>query len=458
MLAPEPVAHEPSVRLLEARASAERLLRSVALAPILGMGVATLVGAAGIYGLRGAGIDVAPASVGWILGVTGLTMLVCARWALRAPRAAAQVATASMLVSTLLAMWLSPEIGVPVGSLAAGACAVGGTLSARPGAWRWGPITAVAWGGAVLSVPLPVQERAGMLFFPPLLFLSLTALVAKVTQSLAENQAAALESLEALQAANEHLVRGRRAADAANQAKSSFLASMSHELRTPLNAIIGYSELILDAPKELDLGDVERIGHAGRHLLSLVNDVLDMSRIESGALEIHDEVVHVRALFDELRAVADGLAQDGDNRLAWEVAADVPERLRGDRLRVRQVLLNLVGNALKFTRQGSVRVAVQIDGGMLAVAVEDTGPGIDPELLQRLFVPFSQGRSRGLKHGGTGLGLAISQSLAHAMGGSIRVQTELGAGSVFLLELPLRTDGAVEVAGVGRSPVVAEAR
>lgn len=181
-----------------------------------------------------------------------------------------------------------------------------------------------------------------------------------------------------------------------------------------------------------------RIQRSGHHLLSLVNDVLDMSRIEQGEVEIRTGEVDVLGLIDELKDVASGLSKEGGNELVWRVAADLPEVIRADRLRVRQVVLNLMGNALKFTEGGRVQVEVDRSDKHLTFAVEDTGPGIEPALMERLFVPFSQGSNRGLRHGGTGLGLAISQSLARAMGGRITAESELGEGSRFTLELPLR--------------------
>ncbi|MCA9569747.1 MAG: hypothetical protein KC656_18010, partial [Myxococcales bacterium] len=212
---------------------------------------------------------------------------------------------------------------------------------------------------------------------------------------------------------------------------------MSHELRTPLNAILGYAELILDEPDALDVDDVQRIERSGRHLLSLVNDVLDMSRIESGALQIHEERVDLRRMVSEVHELTAGLAVDGGNELVCVVADDVPDTVAGDRLRVQQILLNLLGNALKFTQDGRVVVEVAVAAEVVALAVGDTGPGMPPELLEKVFVPFTQGETRGLKHGGTGLGLAISQSLARAMGGQITAESELGVGSRFVLELPV---------------------
>ncbi len=232
-------------------------------------------------------------------------------------------------------------------------------------------------------------------------------------------------------------------AEAAGRARTAFLASMSHELRTPLTAILGYGELLHDP----GCGESERRSHAGtilrngRHLISIIDDVLDMSRIEAGRLETRPEAADLGAVVRDvidmlhLRAEAKGLA------VRTELDGPVPLRVETDPVRLRQVLLNLVGNAVKFTARGEVRLrigAVRDDAGLgrLRISVSDTGPGIRPEVRERLFKPFERADdAMNRAQGGTGLGLAISLRLARMLGGDIRLESEPGAGSTFTVEV-----------------------
>jgi signal transduction histidine kinase len=236
------------------------------------------------------------------------------------------------------------------------------------------------------------------------------------------------------------LARAREAAEAANQAKSSFLATMSHELRTPLNAIAGYADLLaLEVAGELNPKQrafLDRIEHARKHLLGLIDDVLDFARLEAGRLVVRSREVDVATVVTEVEAMlaADvavrGLTysrQDGDAATVW---AD-PEK-------VRQILINLVGNAVKFTDVGGeVTVRWKSEAGMVRIEVADTGTGIAPEQLESIFSPFVQGDADLTRtRQGTGLGLAISRQLAWVMGGEIVVDSEPGRGSTFALILP----------------------
>lgn len=231
----------------------------------------------------------------------------------------------------------------------------------------------------------------------------------------------------------------RQAAEAANRAKTYFLANVSHEIRTPMTAILGYAELLGND----DLGPAERadcvetIRRNGDHLMAIINDILDLSKIESGQFTVEPsdtvvaEVVRDVVQLLQVRAVAKGI------QLVHVVEGDAPRvPVRTDPVRLRQVLLNLVGNAVKFTDQGSVRVSVSAERDAqrmrFRIATHDTGPGIEPEQLGRLFQPFSQAdASHTRRHGGTGLGLAISQRLAKLLGGQIDAASEPGRGSVF---------------------------
>ncbi|MEZ4236203.1 MAG: response regulator [Myxococcota bacterium] len=229
-------------------------------------------------------------------------------------------------------------------------------------------------------------------------------------------------------------------AEAASEAKSRFLANMSHELRTPLNAIIGYAEILMEDVDVDAIEDLERIRSSGRHLLGLINDVLDLSKIEAGKLALVAEEIDVGALVAELRQAVAPLVPARRNTLLIEVHGDVPPLL-GDPMRVRQVLLNLLSNALKFTEGGTVRLDVRCEEQRsLVFAVRDTGIGIGKEQFARLFRPFVQADdSTSRRYGGTGLGLALSQRLAQMMEGEITVRSEVGEGSTFTFSLPLRS-------------------
>lgn len=246
------------------------------------------------------------------------------------------------------------------------------------------------------------------------------------------------------------LAEARDRADAANRAKTAFLASMSHELRTPLHAILGYAHL-LGGDSALPAGARERlgiIGSSGRHLLRLINDVLDLSKIEAGRLDLHPAPFDLPALLQEIsrahepRATARGLVFRGPE------PAGLPAAVLGDAAKLRQVLENLLGNAIKFTHRGEVRLlAMPGVSGRVHFEVSDTGPGIPPEDLERLFQPFTQLHHASGAEPGTGLGLAIAQRLVVLMGGRIEASSTVGQGSRFRFEIPLPATGAA-----GRTP------
>jgi signal transduction histidine kinase len=243
----------------------------------------------------------------------------------------------------------------------------------------------------------------------------------------------------------ERLRETKDLADQANKAKSIFLAKMSHELRTPLNAVIGYSELLLEDVEmkgggETKLADLKRINSAGRHLLSLVTDVLDLSKIESNAMDLKLETFDLAGLIEEVIANARPLMERGHNRLVVKSGENLG-MLQTDQTKLRQAALNLLSNAAKFSENGTVTLDVRRErkpaGDWVQIEVRDTGIGIAAENLGKLFQNFAQATATtSVQYGGTGLGLALSQKLCALMGGGIAVTSELGRGSTFTIRVP----------------------
>ncbi|HEX8209131.1 MAG TPA: PAS domain S-box protein [Longimicrobium sp.] len=250
------------------------------------------------------------------------------------------------------------------------------------------------------------------------------------------------ETEVALQRARDDAERAREAAEAANHAKSEFLSRMSHELRTPMNSILGFAQLLerRNLPPDQRKG-VEHILRAGRHLLNLINEVLDLSRIEANRQQLSLEAVHVSEAVEEALGLVRPLAAQTGCALAEEVGGDASHYVIADRQRLTQVLLNLLSNAIKYNRPGGrVRITCGVEGERFRIRVHDTGVGIRADRLDQLFVPFARLGAEQTEVEGTGLGLALSKRLVEAMGGEMQVESTPGRGSIFSVDLALADD------------------
>jgi signal transduction histidine kinase len=256
-----------------------------------------------------------------------------------------------------------------------------------------------------------------------------------------EQSAKIVEQNEALGVAMERAEEARLAMEAANLAKSRFLANMSHELRTPLNAIIGYTELILDSTygeiPDRVRGTLQRVERSGRHLLGLINEVLDLSKIEAGQFKLDSASFSLADTAAGAVASLESLAREKGIKLTVATQPALPQAIADER-RITQVMVNLIGNALKFTDAGEVEVRVTADANAFAIAVRDTGPGIAPEHRSRIFEEFQQADTSTTRpKGGAGLGLAISKRIVEMHGGTLKLlESEVGRGSTFGFTLP----------------------
>jgi len=266
--------------------------------------------------------------------------------------------------------------------------------------------------------------------------------------TLQKNVEARTHDLERLNAELHRMIdeanQAQESAEQANRSKSIFLANMSHELRTPLNAIIGYSEMLLEEAEDLEetgfSSDLQKIQAAGKHLLGLINDILDLSKIEAGKMGLYLEDFSVGLMIEDVCTTIRPLIEKNTNSLVVQQSADLGE-MRADLTKMRQMLFNLLSNASKFTENGAITLTMDRvshdDGDQLIFSVADSGIGMNEEQISRLFQAFTQADvSTTRKYGGTGLGLTITRRFCEMMGGTIEVKSELGKGSVFTIRLP----------------------
>ena len=294
---------------------------------------------------------------------------------------------------------------------------------------------------ALIAVPLVRDQRVvGMLVVRRRQPGAYPQPVVDLLQTFANQSVLAIENARLF----ERVKETSRELELAGQHKSQFLANMSHELRTPLNAIIGYSEMLQEEAEDLDadafLPDLQRINAAGKHLLGLINDILDLSKIEAGRMDLFVETFSIAAMIDDVEAVARPLVDKNGNALVVLRPEGIGS-MHADQTKVRQTLFNLLSNAAKFTERGTITLSAAReaggDGDWLTLAVTDTGIGMTEEQLSRLFEAFSQAEaSTKSQYGGTGLGLAISRHFCRLMGGDLTVESKYGRGSTFTVRLP----------------------
>jgi signal transduction histidine kinase len=294
---------------------------------------------------------------------------------------------------------------------------------------------------ALLAVPLLREEQVvGALMIRRRTPGAFGKSIIDLMQSFASQSALAIQNARLFQEIEDK----SRQLESASQHKSQFLANMSHELRTPLNAILGYNELMQDGlygdlpPKTKEV--LDRVDKNGKHLLGLINDVLDLSKIEAGQLVISSEDFSIKDVVQTVVSGTESLASAKNLPLKVEIPDSMPQA-RGDERRITQVLLNLVGNAIKFTDTGQVSIAANSENGKFLISVSDTGPGIPPSEQSRIFEEFHQvDSSNTKKKGGTGLGLAIAKRIIELHRGRIWVESEVGRGSIFRFELPVKAE------------------
>jgi len=319
-------------------------------------------------------------------------------------------------------------------------------------------LPSLGWGLVVYrSKNLALERTRTLILVSGIAGLLLTAALGFLGTVAVWNQRRTVAALDERKRAEEALRQAKQEAERANRAKSEFLSRMSHELRTPLNAILGFGQVLEMEP--LVPEQREGVGHilkAGRHLLGLIDEVLDIARIEAGRMRLSLEPVSVKQVLDEVRSLIRPLA--AERKMQFEVRAPEVAALYAlaDRQRLNQVLLNLLSNAVKYTPEGGTVTLVceEAAGGRVRFEVRDTGPGIPPEKLGQLFTPFERLGVSGVE--GTGLGLALSKGLAEAMGGTIGAESRVGQGSTFWVELARVENANAEAERVAESVPISQ--
>ncbi len=308
--------------------------------------------------------------------------------------------------------------------------------------------SAVYLAGGTFPTHIPVDQMVGVGIVSIFCAASYVFLMASYYSSVVDSQSELLKEIDRHEVTTRMLTDAKEDAERANGAKSEFLAKMSHELRTPLNAVLGYSEILLeDAEIEgrgSEIADLQKISAAGKHLLAMVNDILDISKIEAGKMELNLEDVDFDRLLDEVESTARPLAAKNTNEFIYKRDMSIGT-FQADATKLRQAIFNLLSNASKFTQNGKIILEVRreerADGEpWILISVTDTGVGISKTQQESLFSNFSQANPAiAAKFGGTGLGLSLSQNLCHLMGGRISVTSELGKGACFAIEIPAKT-------------------
>ena len=312
---------------------------------------------------------------------------------------------------------------------------------------------------------IPLEAMVDVAMISTLSAATYIFLMAGYYSSVVDSQSELLREIDRHEQTLKQLTDAKDEAERANNAKSDFLANMSHELRTPLNAVLGYSEILLE-DAELDgrgeeIADLQKISAAGKHLLAMVNDILDISKIEAGKAELYLETFSLDDFVKEVEATSRPLAAKNTNAFVLDKTGDLGD-VHMDATKLRQSVLNLLSNAAKFTENGTITLSAKrlvVDNqDWIAIAVRDTGVGISEENMNNLFHNFSQANSSiTAKFGGTGLGLSLSQNLCRLMGGNIMLESELGQGSCFTINLPATVQQIEEAEEDNVSSLAAEA-